>query len=171
MSGARTVSIDGKKTIRRAIHLWALTLSADGSRFAYAMGGINSERLVVDGVEQRGLTFPPNFLGNSGARPHGSRSARTESTSPTRQCIRRRYHEARDRAERKVHSVRTGDIVDRVTFTPDSKHLYWIAREPNAPVLTIDPGRTRGVEGRHGGRQHADGDGRYAGARVLGHGE
>ena len=31
------------------------------------MGGINSERLVLDGVEQRGLTFPHNFLGNNGA--------------------------------------------------------------------------------------------------------
>ena len=62
------VSIGGKKTAYdRRFGVAALTPSANGSRFAYAMGGIKSERLVLDEVEQRGLTFPHNFLGNNGA--------------------------------------------------------------------------------------------------------
>jgi len=136
-AGARTVSIDGKKTTydrRSGVH--ALTLSADGSRFAYAMGGLNTERLVLDGVEQRGLNFPYNFLGNGGA------TARI-AFSPDGRHVAHPASIEGDRTKRGIAvngtfiPVRTSDVVDRVTFTPDSKHLYWIAREPNAPVLTI----------------------------------
>jgi hypothetical protein len=136
-AGARTVSIDGKKTTHdRRFDVTALTLSSDGSRFAYAMGGANSERLVLDGVEQRGLIFPFSFLRNGGA------TARI-AFSPDAKYVAHAATLEGDNTKRgialngKFVPVRTGDIVDRVTFTPDNKHLYWIAREPNAPVLTI----------------------------------
>lgn len=132
----RTIVVDGKAMQRD--NAGPVTFSPDGSRFAFTFGR-PTKTLNVDGKDLPGTLMLFRQPAISGGRnrprveftfsPDGKRVAYFEMQPNNSSAV---YVDGR------LASVFPGSQPENLTFTPDGRHLYWLAGTGNQQTVYVD---------------------------------
>jgi hypothetical protein len=117
-AGPATVILDGKAMKFPGGQENSLKFSPDGSHFAFALNAQGALILVLDGVPQSGhgmIEAPYAFSPNSKHIAYVCRPPNPTGNDDVGVCLDDKY-------------VRTGALVENLTFTPDSNHIFWVRR-------------------------------------------
>src|SRR4029079_13499419 len=139
-----TVMVDGKVLQRESAG--RVIFSADGSHFGFTFGNIQSRTLNIDGKDLPGNVMTFQQPGNGRNRPRGEFVFSPDGRRVAYFVMQPNNNSA-IYVDGKPAAVFAGSQPESLTFTPDGKHLLWLAGVSGSQIVYVDGRQALKVDG------------------------
>jgi hypothetical protein len=139
-----TVMVDGKALQRESAG--RVIFNADGSHFGFTFGNSQSRTLNIDGKDLTGNVMTFQQPGNGRNRPRGEFVFSPDGRRVAYFVMQPNNNSA-IYVDGKPAAVFAGSQPENLTFTPDGKHLLWLAGVSGSQIVYVDGRQALKVDG------------------------